>query len=101
MSISNNPEALAAIETLGRIWESELRKQFNIPVDWTYRVGYTSEEAWNQLIDLLGDKMRVVSGSIRRKIKDRTLVHFSIFISPSGMEILETTKEKILAGNPS
>lgn len=93
----NSPEALQALETLGKIWETELRKQFSIPDDWTYRVGYTSEEAWNQLLDFLGDELKVVSGSTQRKIKDKILIHFSIFISPKGMEKIEKEKDQILA----
>lgn len=96
----DTPEAMEALETLGRIWEEQLRKQFNISPDWVYRVGYTSDETWNKLIEFLGPEMLITQGSVRRKIGNKELVHFSIFISPKGMKKVQAEAERIIKEKP-
>ena len=76
-----------ALEDMHNAYVDGLREASKVPSDWTYHCMWTTESAWNELLDLIEDQMMVPVISMKEK-NGENLIHFTAFISPEGMNTL-------------
>jgi len=83
-----DPEFKKAADDMHEAYVEMLRG--DTPKDWHYRCDWASTVAFNQMMDILGDEMRVAVLSLT----PNNMAHFTVFISPKGMDMLKDYKAK-------
>jgi len=82
--MDRNPEFKKDILNMHEAYVVEMRRQLDVPDDWSYTRQRMIKKDWDKLVDILGEQdIRVVSGNSFHFDKDMNVIYeMSYFYSP-------------------